>query len=259
MEPEPPQDTVCELPQQAQFTVTGMFSPPQPGNRIADIPEDDRPREKMLKRGAGSLTDAELLAIFFGSGTRGLSAIDLGKLFMQRYRSLNALSRLKFSELVQQKGIGEAKALHLAAAFELGRRLAVESDVPVMVDTTQALLQLVETEMRQEAVEVMLVVIVNTRLCLLGVERVSVGTLNETVASPREVLHPVLMRRGYAFALVHNHPSGDPSPSAADRSFTTRIRQAAELLQIRFLDHVIIGQQAEGRAGYYSFREAGML
>ncbi len=227
--------------------------------RIADLPTAERPREKMLARGCGSLTDAELLAIFFGSGTRGLSAVDLGRLFMEKYRTLNALSRLTFEELVQQKGIGEAKALHLAAAFELGRRLAREEGNRTPMDNSSALLSLLGAEMRQEPVEVLKVVILNTRLAVLGVELISRGSLTETIATPREILHPVILRRGYGFAVVHNHPSGDPSPSNADRQFTSRLRSAADVLQVRFLDHLIIGEASEHHPAYFSFRESGLL
>lgn len=228
-------------------------------HRIHDLPESERPREKMLRHGAGSLTDAELLAIFFGSGIVGLSAIGLGQLFIDRYSSLNALSRLTVEELRAQKGIGEAKALHLAAAFELGKRLARESYNGKPMNQPEAILSLLGAEMRAEPQEVLKIILLNTRLTLLGVEEVTRGSINETVAHPRDVLHHVVRRRAHGFVIVHNHPAGDPQPSTADRNFTRRLREAAEIMQISFVDHIIIGLPSPAHAGYFSFREHGAL
>jgi DNA repair protein RadC len=229
------------------------------GSRIHDLPEGERPREKMLRHGPGSLTDSELLAIFFGSGIVGLSAIGLGQLFIERYRSLNALSRLSVDELQSQKGIGEAKALHLAAAFELGKRLARESYNGAPMNQPDAILSLMGAEMRAEPQEVLKIVLLNTRLTLIGVEEITRGSINETVAHPRDVLHHVVRRRAHGFVIVHNHPAGDPQPSTADRNFTRRLREASEIMQVSFIDHIIIGLPSAAHAGYFSFRENGAL
>jgi DNA repair protein RadC len=230
-----------------------------PRSRIHDLPESERPREKMLRHGPGSLTDAELLAIFFGSGIVGLSAIGLGQLFIGRYSSLNALSRLSVGELQAQKGIGEAKALHLAAAFELGKRLARESYNGTPMNQPDAILSLMGAEMRAEPQEVLKIVLLNTRLTLLGIEEITRGSINETVAHPRDVLHHVVRRRAHGFVIVHNHPAGDPQPSTADRNFTRRLREASEIMQVSFIDHIIIGLPSAAHAGYFSFRENGAL
>ena len=227
--------------------------------RIQDMPEGERPREKMIRSGPGALTDAELLAIFFGSGVVGLSAVGLGKLFMDRYRSLHALSRLSVAELKAQKGIGEAKALHLAAAFELGKRLSRENFTSLPMNTPDAVVGLLGAEMRAEPQEVLKVVLLSTRLTLLGVEELTRGTLNETVAHPRDVLHHVIRRRAHSFVIVHNHPAGDPQPSTADRTFTRRLREASEIMQVGMVDHIIIGLPSSQHPGYFSFRESGML
>lgn len=233
--------------------------PAPPTHRIQDLPAGDRPREKMLRSGPGSLTDAELLAIFFGSGIVGLSAVGLGQLFIDRYTTLNALSRLSVDELRAQKGIGEAKALHLAAAFELGKRLSRQNYDGRPMNQPDAVLGLLAAEMRAEPQEVLKVVLLNTRLTLIGVEEVTRGSINETVAHPRDVLHHVVRRRAYGFVMVHNHPAGDPQPSTADRNFTRRLREASEIMQIQFVDHVIIGLPSAAHAGYFSFRENGVL
>ncbi len=227
--------------------------------RIRDMAEDQRPRERLLKHGASVLSDPELLAIFFGTGIKGLSAIGLGKKFIDRYQSLRELSRLGIEDLLEQKGIGVAKAVHLAAAFELGRRLAFEEWSPHKMDCPSAVVGLVGEEMRTEPHEVLKVMLLNARLGLIGVEEISRGTLNETTAHPRDIMHHVVKRRAFGFTIVHNHPSGDPQPSTADRNFTRRVREAAELMQVRFIDHVIIGLPGGGQPGYFSFRELGML
>ena len=260
-EPEPGADVVAESP--AFSPSLGMpvelRAAPAGSVRIMDIPEDQRPRERMIRHGAAVLSDEELLAIFFGSGTKGLSAIELGRLFMRRYRSLRELSRLSIEQFLEQKGIGEAKAVHLVAAFELGRRLAFEEWGQERMDSPEAVVGLLGPDLRTEPMEVLKVLLLNTQLGLMGIEEISRGTLNETIAHPRDVMHHVVTRRAYGFTLVHNHPSGDPMPSQADRTFTRRVREAAEIMQVKLFDHVIIGLPAPGRAGYFSFREHNML
>jgi DNA repair protein RadC len=233
--------------------------PSPPRARIQDLPAAERPREKMLRQGPGALSDAELLAIFFGSGVVGMSAVGLGQRFMQKYGTLHALSRLSAAELQEQKGVGEAKALHLAAAFELGKRLARETTARIPMNTPEAVVNLIGPELRAEPQEVLKVMLLNTRLALMGVEEITRGTVNETIAHPRDVLHHVIRRRAHSFLIVHNHPAGDPQPSAADRSFTRRLREAADLMQVAFLDHIIIGLPSGTCPGYFSFRETGMM
>ena len=233
--------------------------PAPPALRIQDMPESERPREKMLRFGISSLSDAEILAIFFGSGIVGMSAVGLGKLFMDRYGSLHALSRLTVEELRAQKGIGEAKAIHLAAAFALGKRLARQEYDGKPMTTADAILNHIGPELRAEPQEVLKILLLNTRLSLIGVEEVTRGSLNETIAHPRDILHHVIRRRAHGFAVAHNHPAGDPSPSAADRTFTRRLREASEIMQITFVDHLIVGLPSSAHAGYFSFRENGML
>lgn len=235
-------------------------APIHASQRIHDMPEEDRPREKMLKHGASALSDAELLALFFRTGLPGLSAIDIGRLLLKKYGSLTALSRQKITEIQKQKGLGPAKAMDLAAAFELGKRLARQEASNQRVDTPEAICQLLGPELRAEPLEVLKLVLINTRGYLIAVEELSRGGLTETLAHPREVLHAAIRHSAYGFILAHNHPSGDPSPSASDLSLTRRIRDAAILMQINFFDHVIIGAVSETRPlGYHSFRETGML
>jgi len=233
-------------------------APPSP--RIADLPEDDRPREKLLRQGPGALSDAELLAIFLRTGIKGMNAVEVGRQLLRRYgNKLNQISRLSVSELSEVKGLGEAKAIHLVATIELGRRLAREEHSDATFGHPSAVLDLLGAEMRAEPQEVLKVVLLDTRLKLIGVEEITRGSINETVAHPRDVLHHVIRRRAHAFVVVHNHPAGDPDPSTADRNFTRRLRESAETMQVQFTDHLIIGLPSRSHRGYFSFRENGML
>ena len=233
---------------------------PHASQRIHDMPADERPREKMIKHGAGALSDAELLALFFRTGMQGLSAIDIGKLLLKKYGSLTSLSRQKTTEIQKQKGLGPAKALDLAAAFELGKRLARQEATQQRVDNPEAICDLLGPELRAEPLEVLKIVLLTTRGTLIAIEEISRGGLTETIAHPREVLRAAIMHAAFGFILVHNHPSGNSTPSASDLSMTRKIRDAATQMQINFFDHVIIGLPTdENPAGYHSLRERGMM
>lgn len=227
--------------------------------KIQELPEEDRPREKLLKQGAAALSESELIAILLRTGTVGANAVDVARELLLRYQTLNSLSRRNAKELAQIKGIGFAKALQLAAAFELGKRLAQESTAAEKMDKPQQVYDLLGPELRMLSRESLRAVLLDTRLRLMRVEEIALGSVSECVAHPREVFRPAIVHSAYAVIIVHNHPSGDPSPSAADVQMSRRMAEAARLLQIRLLDHIIIGGPAEGRLPYYSFREAGVL
>jgi len=227
--------------------------------RIAELPEQDRPREKLAGKGAGALTDAELIAILLRTGMKGASAIDLARKLIQRFGSLNDLARASVIEISGLKGIGPAKAVQLVAAFGLGTRLARERLNRLPMDRPELLHELLAPEMQHLSKESLRVVLLDTRLCFIRVEEVHLGTLNESMACPRDVLRPAILHNAYGFVIAHNHPSGDPTPSEADRRMTIRMNEAAKLLQINMLDHIIIGAPGEGRRAYFSFRETGLL
>jgi len=263
-EPAPDTSTLAEAP--GAFSYSGPL-PAQPpprvphaSQRIQDLPADERPREKMMKQGAVALSDAELLALFFRTGMQGLSAIDIGRLLLKKYGSLTALSRQPVSEIQKQKGLGPAKAMDLAAAFELGKRLARQEAVNLRLDNPEAVCQLLGPELRAEPYEVLKIILLTTRCTLIAVEELSRGGLTETIAHPREVMRAAILHSAFAFILVHNHPSGDPTPSATDLAMTRRIRDACILMQIQLHDHIIIGAPSDSRPlGYHSFRETGMI
>ena len=227
--------------------------------RIHDLPEDDRPRERLARLGAAALDHGELLALFLSSGPQGQNAIEMGRQLVEKHGSLGALGRLHPKELAKERGIGPAKASILAAAFELGARVAREQIDRRTLDSPQAIHDVLAPQIAHLPHESLQVILLDARLGHAGTIEISRGTVNETVAHPREILRPVITRAAHGFLLVHNHPSGDPTPSQADRGLTSRIREAAELLQLRFVDHLIIGRPAPGRQPWFSFRDAGIL
>lgn len=229
--------------------------------RIKDLPAADRPREKLSARGPGSLSDAELLAIFFGTGLRGYSAVDLGRDLIRRFGSLQSISRRSVAELCQIPGIGPAKASQLAAVFEFGLRLARERYREQAIDSPEAVYDLLGPELRSLTQESVRLLLLDNRSNLIHMTEVTRGTLNECIAHPRDIFRTAITWSAGSFILVHNHPSGNPSPSQADISLTRQLRDAARLLKIEMQDHVIIGAPSESQSAqpYFSFRESGLI
>ncbi|MBK1882998.1 DNA repair protein RadC [Luteolibacter pohnpeiensis] len=228
-------------------------------NRIQDLPSSERPREKLAQLGPTALDNAELMALFISTGTKGRSAIAIGRDLIQKYGSMAALGGLPVTELAREKGLGLAKASKLAAAFELGARVAREQINQVVLDEPALIHRFFGPQLAHLPHEQVMVAVVDTRLRHIGTTTVSVGTVNQTNAHPREILRPVITREAYGFILIHNHPSGDPSPSHSDQVVTERLVKAADLMQVRFFDHIIIGKPTPGRLPYFSFREAGLM
>lgn len=228
-------------------------------SRIKELPQEDRPREKLAKIGAQALSDAELIAILLGTGRIGTNVIDLARQLIREHHTLQALARCSVAELSQIKGVGPAKACQLAAAFGLGQRLTRESIVRAPMDAPEQVCAVLADEMRTLHRESLRILLLDTKLRLMRIEEVSLGSLNESLAHPREVFRPAIIHAAYAVVLAHNHPSGDPTPSEADHRLTRRLAEGAKLLQIVLLDHIIIGAPSEGRATYFSFREAGIV
>jgi DNA repair protein RadC len=227
--------------------------------KIREMPQDERPREKLLGRGAAALTDSELIAILLRTGLPGANAVEVARQLLEQYGSLSGLSRCSVKEIASIPGIGPAKAIQLVAAFGLGQRLANERLSRRKLDSPELVHDLVAAEMRTLHKESLRVILLDTRYHLLRMEEISRGSVNESIAHPRDVFRPAVISSAYAVIVVHNHPSGDPSPSQSDHSLTRRLAEAAELLQIKLLDHIIIGAPSEGRLPYFSFKEAGVL
>ena len=229
--------------------------------RIHDMAAADRPRERLVERGAKSLGTGELLAILLRTGLRGASAVEIGNQLVRRFDSLEALARAPQEELVKVKGIGRDKAVTLRAAFELAIRLSEEKrrESPVL-DTPEALAALLRDEFSTKDTEHFVVVLLNTRRRLIRVETVGHGLLDQVLTHAREVFRAAILANAHALVLAHNHPSGDPNPSASDIKVTRDLIRAGQLLKIEVLDHIILGRRSETRdKDYCSLKELGQF
>lgn len=227
---------------------------------IPELPADERPRERMARLGAGSLSDAELLAIFLRTGVTGSSAIEVGQRLLKKYGSLSALGGLSVKELSTEHGLGPAKAAQMIAAFELGARCAAEKMQRVSMNSADAIYQAMAPRLAHESSEHVLIILLDSKLRATRTIEMSKGNANTALCEPRDVLHNVLIHRAPSFVLVHNHPSGDPSPSSQDLILTKKIYEACEVMRVRFVDHVIIGRSSEHHERpYYSFAAAGVI
>jgi len=208
---------------------------------ICEMPSSERPRERLAKRGPSALKTAELLAILFRTGTRSLNAVELAEKVLQKFGSLEALSRASTKELQGIEGIGFAKSVEIQAAFELGRRLATESrtDRPV-IRSSEDVARLMIPEMQSLDREHFKILLLNTKNHVLQTYTVSVGSLNASVVHPRECFREAIAAQAASIILVHNHPSGDLEPSNEDINLTRRLVAAGDLIGIKVLDHVII-------------------
>ncbi len=213
-----------------------------PSYRIADLPADDRPRERLAKLGAQALSSAELIAILLRVGVSGESAIQMGQRLLQNLNGLSGLHRASFDELCAQHGIGEAKAAQIKAAIELGRRLMLESpeERPTINSPAEAA-ALVQYEMSALAKEEMRVILLNTRNSVMDIVTVAHGSLNAAQMRIGEIFTPAVRKNAAALIAIHNHPSGDPKPSPNDVAITRAMIEAGKLLDIEVLDHLIIG------------------
>lgn len=215
----------------------------------------DRPRERLLAFGAEALSAAELLALVLRTGARGRDALDVARHLLDRSGSLDRLESAGARELAGAPGVGAAKAAALVAAFELGRRCATTRLAEgAALRGPEDVFRHFAPRLRRLPQERFGVVLLDGRHRVIGEEMVSQGTLTASLVHPREVFRPALRACAAALILVHNHPSGDPSPSAEDRAVTRRLARAGELLGIRVLDHVIVAER-----GYASLREEGSL
>jgi DNA repair protein RadC len=229
------------------------------GVRIKDLPVNERPRERLVSQGAEALKNSELIAILLRTGLKGLSAIQVAEQVLQKFHSLDNLSRARIEDLRQVRGVGRDKAIALKSAFTLARRMAVEirPEAP-MLDGPELIADLLREENRAYQVEHFQVVLLNTRRRLIRVETISQGTLDTILVHPREVFKAAIAANAAAMVLVHNHPSGDPTPSEADIKVTRDLIRAGQLLKIEVLDHVIIGRATRERPkDFVSLRELG--
>lgn len=212
---------------------------------ITDWPAEERPREKLLARGAAALTDAELLAIFLRTGLPGRSAVDLARDLLGRFGGLRALLGASRDELCEAKGLGPAKFAQLQAALEMARRhLGEELRQRSAMNDPQRVGRFLQAQLRDRDREVFAALFLDTQHRLLAYEELAQGTLDSASVYPREVVRAALRLSAAAVIFAHNHPSGIAEPSAADRALTERLRDALRLVDVRVLDHFVIGNGA---------------
>ena len=231
-----------------------MSDSAKPIYRITDLHEAERPRERLEKLGPQVLSNAELIAILLRVGVPGENAVQVGQRLLQKFGGLGGLHRAPFEELVEQHGIGEAKASQIKAAIELGRRLTLEApeERPTINSPADAA-ALVQYEMSALEQEHLRVFLLDTKNHVLDVVEVYHGSVNTSQVRVGEVFKAAIRRNASAVIVVHNHPSGDPTPSPDDVAVTRALVQAGKLLDVDMLDHLIIGQ---GR--FVSLKERGL-
>lgn len=230
----------------------------EPGKymNILSWAEEDRPREKLLLKGKSALSDAELIAILIGSGTRSISAVDVAKMILYKAdNNLNKLAKFSVKDLKKIKGIGEAKAISIVSALELGRRRK-DSDFSekVKITCSNDIYQIMKPELLDKQKEEFWIILLNRANGLIKKEQVSSGGISGTVADPKIIFKAALDQYASSIILIHNHPSGNLKPSRADIELTNKMKTAGKLLEISILDHIIFGDE-----GYLSFADDGLL
>jgi DNA repair protein RadC len=226
---------------------------------MRELAPAERPRERLLNQGANALKTSELIAILLRTGTAERPVLELAEFLLAHFGSLEALSRAPVGELMKIKGVGEAKAIELKAAFALAARLARSEAESRAIETAEDIARLLGEEMRLLDFESVRVVSLNTKHMVLAVDEISRGTLNESLFHPREAFRGAVARGAHAVILVHNHPSGNPKPSDADVRVTRVMKEAGTLLQMELLDHVILGAPGKDGKAHFSFKDEGLL
>jgi DNA repair protein RadC len=222
---------------------------------VREIPPEDRPRERLLQQGAETLSNAELLAILLRTGTNGCSAIDLADQMLKRLGGIRSLIEADLQELINMPGIGPAKAAQLKAAVEIGRRVARLSREtrPQLLTPADAASYMMD-RLRFQLKEHFVVLHVDTKNRLIGEETVSIGSLNSSIVHPREIFKTALKKSAAAIICLHNHPSGDPTPSFEDLEVTRRLVESGRILGVEVLDHIVVGENC-----FVSMKEKGWL
>lgn len=226
-------------------------------NTIKNWSEDDRPREKLINKGPNALSNAELLAILINNGTRNKSAVDLSKELMQAVNNnLQRLGQLTVKEIVQLKikGLGEAKAIAIAAALEIGIRRSLNESKKSIIQSSSDIAAYLKDQLQYKNHEIFLAIFLNQSNKIIHQETLSEGGITGTVVDTRLLLKKALTYNTISIILCHNHPSGSLQPSNADKQLTKKIKEAAELLDIKVIDHIIVSTE-----GYFSFADDGLL
>lgn len=222
---------------------------------LREVPTEDRPRERMLQYGASALSNAELLAILLRTGTVAESAVHLAERILAEAGGLRYLVDLSPQQLQEIKGIGAAKAMQIGASIELGKRLSqTTQENRVTIRSPKDAARLMMEEMRYHNKEHFVCLFLNTKNHVIGKETLSIGSLNASIVHPREVFREAIRRSSASIICVHNHPSGDPTPSQEDVQMTQRLVEAGEIVGIEVLDHIVIGDKQ-----FISLKEQGLM
>ncbi|NLC03516.1 MAG: DNA repair protein RadC [Tissierellia bacterium] len=223
---------------------------------IKDLPLSERPREKLISYGVEALSNAELLALIIKSGNFEETAVEVAQKILSRdNRGIAYLADVSLEELMEVKGIGEGKASQILAAIEIGKRLnRIGPQDKIKISSPMVLVNLLMDEMRYLCKEYFKIAILDTKNQILAIENISIGTLNASIVHPRDVFKIAIKRNANSLILIHNHPSGDPNPSNEDISITNRLVDAGNLIGIKVLDHIIIGDNK-----YISFKEKNLV
>ena len=223
--------------------------------RVQEILEADHPRERLATLGVHGLTNTELVALLLDNGDdHGVT-----ERLLRKFRSLRTLARCSVRELGAVEGMSPLLAERVAVSFELSRRLGREVLSKMKVDSPEIVCQLMAQDLRALTRESVRVILLDTKFQLLRVEEISLGSLNESIAHPREIFRPAMIHSAYAMILVHNHPSGDPTPSDADKKLTRRVVEVGKLLGVELADHIIIGNFLADKESYFSFKEEDLI
>ncbi|MBQ9472870.1 MAG: DNA repair protein RadC [Bacteroidales bacterium] len=230
---------------------------------IPDLSEDNKPREKLLKNGKKSLSDAELIAIIIGSGQQGQNAIQLAQQMLKDYEhSLSRLSRAEATELIRNyKGIEKAKAAKIIAALELGYRLGsnIDNDKSIYAKNSMDLYKYVSGKIIDQPYEEFWAIYLNVRNKIISSQQISSGGITDTPVDLRHLFKYALEHNAVRIAVAHNHPTGDTKPSSMDNKLTYKLHEAGKLMNIELIDHIIVGIDGSGQQTYYSYHDNGNI
>jgi len=223
---------------------------------IKSWPQDDRPREKLLKRGAGALSNSELLAILLRTGVQGNSAIDLARQIIDKFGTFRNMGHTDMREWKEFKGLGPAKIAQIKAALEIGRRFREDEVLSVKqkIASAKDVVSFIMPQIRDLKTEVFKVVYLNSNNRIIDISDAATGTVNHAMPIVREIIHAALQKFAAAIICVHNHPSANIAPSPEDKKFTQELTAAGKLMDIKVLDHIIIGD-----GNYFSFADEGIM
>lgn len=224
-------------------------------NRIMDMPQNERPQERLLRYGADNLSNSELLAVILRTGTRNENVINLSQRIITAFNGINGLLEASQEDLMKISGIKEAKASQILSMAEMAKRFQTyRSGDSYKINSPADAADLIMVELREFKQEILKVLLLNTKNVVIGIHNASVGSLNSSIVHPREIYKEAIRKSAASIIMVHNHPSGDPSPSSEDIAATTRIKEVGKIVGIELLDHVIVG---DGK--YISLREKNLL